>query len=159
MSPLKPRSPLPRPTRDNGGLVPALLAAALAATAVIQLATIRDVTLPLAPAAPIHIADSAQAAFAPATIPSSLQARRIFGHDMPAAASSGSNASPALLAGSIVVRGRGVALLQVEGGQIVRLSPGATWRGMRLERLTPDAAIFRSGAHAIAVPFGSAVQP
>lgn len=157
MSPLKPRSPLPRPTRDNGGLVPALLAAALAATAVIQLATTRDVTLPLAPATPIHIADSAQAAFAPATIPPSLQARRIFGH-VPAA-SSGSNARPALLAGSIVVRGRGVALLQVEGGQIVRLSPGATWRGMRLERLTPDAAIFRNGARAIAVPFGSAVQP
>lgn len=157
MSPLKPRSPLPIPTRDNGGLVPALLAAALAATAVIQLATTRDVTLPLAPATPIHIADSAQAAFAPATIPSSLQARRIFGH-VPAA-SSGSNARPALLAGSIVVRGRGVALLQVEGGQIVRLSPGATWRGMRLERLTPDAAIFRNGARAVAVPFGSAVQP
>lgn len=124
-----------------------------------QLAWTGDVTLPTAPAAPIHIGNGVQPTFAPATIPERLRGASLFGRQAPAGGTNTDAARPALLAGSIMVRGRGVALLQIEGGQIVRLAPGSRWRGMRLERLTADAAVFRAGNRVVTVPFGSAVQP
>lgn len=115
-------------------------------------------TLPTPPAAPIHIAGGDLPTFAPATIPERLRGQSPFGRQT-SASGSGSGTAPALLAGSIMVRGRGVALLQVEGGRVLRLVPGSSWRGLRLERLTADAAVFRAGTRIVTVPFGSAVQP
>lgn len=116
-------------------------------------------TLPTPPAAPIHIAGGDLPTFAPATIPERLRGQSPFGRQTSASGSGSAPAQPALLAGSIMVRGRGVALLQVEGGRVLRLVPGSSWRGLRLERLTADAAVFRAGTRIVTVPFGSAVQP
>lgn len=134
------------------------LSVGLAGLAAWQLAQTRDIALPPVTGRPALMASTESTPdFGETSIPERLRAAKIFGTESRPAATGG--AAPALLAGSIMVRGRGVALLQVEGGQIIRLAPGGIWRGLRLDRLTPDSAVFRSGERTFAVAFGSAVQP
>jgi hypothetical protein len=62
----------------------------------------------------------------------------------------------AAVAGSISVRGRTFAIIQLPNGQVGRLPLGGRLGGLRLIALNPDAAVFQSGSKRVRVPYGSA---
>ena len=157
---MKLRSPLAAPTRANRALLPALLAGLLALAAVLQLAlTGGDTQLP----APGWIGGGARVSlpqFGAGLVPPVLRRLTMFDPARSAAGPAGSvpptgPLGGAVVAGSISVRGRAVAIIQLPSGKVGRLAVGGSLGGLRLVALEPDGAVFQSGAKRIRVPFGA----
>lgn len=160
MSSLKLRSPLARPSRANGALVPACCAAVLAGLAGLQLVLTGDVALP-APGWSGGGARVVMPSIAGAAIPAKLLENPIFS---PARTGSSVVAEGPLgatsVAGAITISGRSFAMIARADGAIVRLPVGGRLDGMQLLALSPEGAIFRKDGKRIFVAYGPArTQP
>lgn len=126
----------------------------------VQLALTGDIALPV----PGWTGGGARApmpAIAEGFVPPILRGSPIFSPERTARANEAAT-SPlggAAVAGSISIRGRGFAVMQLPGGRIVHLPVGGSYAGMRLTALGPDNALFLAGGKRIAVPFGTTMTP
>lgn len=154
---MKPRFPLP--TSANGARLPAFCAALLAALAGLQLWLTADVEIAdtVPPSRSVRVALPAFA-FSPA--PTVLTGQSMFAPARTGAV--GVDTGPldgASVAGMISVRGRAYAVIRTSDGGVVRLPVGGRYQGLRLRRLTPEAAIFDRGGSIITVNYGAASIP
>lgn len=156
------RAPLARPTRANGALLPALCAGLLAGLAGLQFAMTANPELP-EPGFAGGGARSVLPLIAGSAVPEVLARSSIFAPTRTLQAKSeGGAPSPlqgASVAGAVSVRGRSYAVIQRADGQIVRLPVGGRIAGQRLVSLSPDGAIFQSGATRSRIPYGTTVAP
>jgi hypothetical protein len=151
---LKFQARFPRPSRDNGTLLPALLAGVLVLMVALQFALPAEVELPpqIGQAAPARIAarEISRVVSDPA-----IARRALF---TPGRGGTGSVASAGPLDGAVavgMVRGRGFAraLLQQSDGRAVSVPIGGGYRGWRLAGLNKDYAIFTRDGERVAMPF------
>ncbi len=160
---MKLRSPLLLPTRANRALLPAVLAALLALAGGLQLAlTGGDTELP----EPGWLGGGARTSlpqFGIGGIPAPLRDITMFDPVRSAAAAPGGAAAAptgplggAAVAGSISVRGRTYAIIQLPSGKSGRLPIGGRIGGLRLIALEPDSAVFQAGGKRIRMPYGTA---
>lgn len=162
---MKFRSPLVPPRRDNGALLPALLAGLLAAACVQQLVAPIDPDLPASGAAPAtQVARYAAPGVRLVSIPDVIEARPLFA---PSRAGTGTGDTAdvvldgAVVAGSVNYRGRVRAVVRTSNGTIEYVPIGRTIAGWQLVGLGADAARFARAGEKIDVPYGAAsvVQP
>ena len=144
----------PRPSRDNGTLLPALLAGVLVLMVALQFALPAEVELPLqiGQAAPARLAVREVSRVVPDPI---IARSALFA---PGRGGGGNVASAGPLDGAVavgMVRGRGFAraLLQQSDGSAVSVPVGGGYRGWRLAGLNKDYAIFTRDGERIAMPF------
>lgn len=149
---LKLRFPLQRPTRANGAVVPAAICGVLAALGGLQLALTHPVGLP----------QQRQAVTArqpplprPAVTPTPpILARTSIFAPGRAASDGSAQAAGHVLAGTLSVRGRAVAIMQAPGGAVRRVPVGGTIDGMTLLALDAGGASFRKDGQRIHIAFG-----
>ncbi len=163
MSNLKLRSPLARPSRANGALVPACCAAVLAGLAGLQLVLTGDVALP-AVGWSGGGARVAMPTIAGTAIPGRLLTNPIFSPARTGGGADGAVAEGPLgatsVAGAITIGGRSFAMIARADGAIVRLPVGGRLDDMQLLALSPEGAIFRKDGKRIFVAYGPArTQP
>lgn len=162
---MKFRFPLAPPRRDNGALLPALLAGLLAAACVLQLAAPTDPDLPPAAAAPpTRVARYAAPSVRLVSVPDVIEARPLFAPSRAgtgAGDASGVVLGGAVVAGSVGYRGRVRAVVRNSDGTIDYVPLGRTIAGWRLVGLGAGAAQFARAGERIDVPYGAAsvVQP
>lgn len=158
MCSLKLPFPLPLPRREDGSLLPALLALLLAALLVVQFMIVTPVELP-EPALGAGRNTVAQSIVAGNAIaPKLIVENDVFSPVRSAGGSSdGASAGPlggAVVAGSVSVGGRAYAMVIVPGGRISRLAPGGSINGWRLLDLTAGGARFGRGSERLDVAYG-----
>jgi hypothetical protein len=163
MSVSKFRSPIARPRRADGTLLPAACAAVLAAAAIAQLMLTGELALPAAgavgraasPALPVMRVDQLPPILAERAIFAPTQGGGGGGGEGDGAAPATGPLGGARVAGAIIVRGRPMIMIQRPDGSIVRLARGGSFEGWRFQRVADGAAIFRQGSARIMVPFGA----
>lgn len=162
------RSALPAlPSRADGTLLPALLAAVLAVAALLQFALTDGVALP--PTGPVGVGApvSPVADPVPRGIPGAVLARPLFA---PSATSGGggggaADAAPAdplggaQIAGSIGVGRTRVAIVTLPGGRLRRVGIGGVIAGWRLVALTDEGAVLARGRERLRRGFASGDLP
>ncbi|MDT0508403.1 hypothetical protein [Novosphingobium sp. MMS21-SN21R] len=149
---------MPLPRREDGSLLPALLALLLAALLVVQFMIVTPVELP-EPALGAGRNTVAQALVAGNAIaPKLIVENDVFSPLRSAGGSpDGASAGPlggAVVAGSVSVGGRAYAMVIVPGGRISRLAPGGSINGWRLLGLTTGGARFGRGSERLDVAYG-----
>ena len=164
MSVLKLRFPISAPRRDDGTLLPALLAAVLVVSAGLQLLWVGNEPLPAEGIAHVEPMQLALAAGGEAAQPAIL-ARPIFSLSRSAVGGQAGSGGALPLDGAVVAgmasskRSGGRVFLRLADGTIQPLRRGESYAGWQLAGWTNDAARFLSGGHMITVPYGSAAQP
>lgn len=167
MSDLKQRLLSYRPDRANGALLPAGLALVLLAGAALQLALPHGAAVP--PALGVTrmpdrrlpaITDIAgpdltgrPSLFSPLRVagagPSDTGGRSVVG------ASSVGPLDGAFVLGALRVGAAQALLLREEGGHVLRMAPGGTYRGWRLLRIEANGARFRKDGRIMRIGFGA----
>lgn len=165
MSDLKPRLLSYRPDSANGALLPAGLALVLLAGAALQLGLPQGEAVP--PALGVGRApDRRLPAITDVTAPdlagraSLFSPLRVLGAPVESPASDMPPRRVGPLDGTLVLGsaqvGRAQALLlREEGGRVLRLSPGASYRGWRLLRIEADGARFLKNGTSRHIAFGA----
>lgn len=159
---MKFQAQLPRPSRDNATLLPALLAGALVLMAALQFA------LPAEAELPAQTGGSVQRALADRQVTRAIPDPVILRNALfaPGRANGGANVAAAgPLDGAVavgMVRGRGFAraVLQQSDGSAVSVAVGGRYRGWRLIGLTKVNAIFTRDGVRVAMAFSNGtIQP
>jgi len=154
------RPPLPRSA--DGSRLPAILAVVLVLVLAFQLVMTHEPDLPRAGVVPLVPLPEQRAASIVVT-PPILERRPIFApRDIGGGAASGA-AIPlpldgAVATGFVSVGSRVTAVLQTPSGGIVRLRPGARYRGWMLVAVTSSGAKFRRGGESMTMTYGAAAQ-
>jgi hypothetical protein len=153
---------LAAPRRADRTLLPAGLAALLLALFVAQwflpATSAPPVALPVATTGRI----GAPPAAPPSADPGPVLARPLFAPRRPMNPGAGVAASPlggAVVAGSIAVRGRPMAIVRAPDGAVRRLPIGGMLAGWRLAALDPGGARFRKGGETLTMAYGAAAPP
>ncbi len=157
---MKFQARFPRPSRDSGTLLPALLSGVLALMVALQFALPAEVELPLqiGQAVPARIATSEVAR----VVSNPVIMRNALFTPSRGGSGGGNVATAGPLDGAVVVgtvRGRGFAraLLQQSDGSSIAVPLGGGYRGWRLAGLNRDAAIFTRDGERIAMPFTTGI--
>lgn len=170
MSDLKLRLLSYRPDRENGAVLPAALTLALLAGAAVQLALPQGELVPpglgvtrapdrrlpaIAEVGALDLADR----------PSLFSPLRVVGAQVAAqeAAADGTAPAPrpigpldgAFVLGSARFGRAGAVLLRETSGRVLRLRPGAIYRGWQLLRIESDAALLRKGGKTTRIAYGT----
>lgn len=173
MSELKLRLLSYRPARDNGALLPAGLAVLLLAGAALQLALPQAAAIP-PDSTPGRAPDRALPAVrAVATIDlggrtspfSPLRVLNVAAGEAGGAVDGGTPPPPrrvgplggTYLLGSTQIGAARAVVLREPDGRVLRLRPGAAYRGWRLVTIGPDAALFRKRGKPVRIGYGTTV--
>lgn len=166
MSDLKQRLLSYRPDRASGTLLPAGLALALLAGAGLQLALPQGEAVPPALGV-LHAPDRRLPMIAEIASPDLAGRPSLFSPLRLGVAAQGGNGPGAMMLrpvgpldgtfvlGSVQVGRAQALLLREEGGRVLRLAPGGTYRGWQLLRIERDGARFSKGGSPVRIGFGA----
>lgn len=154
---LKHRFRLSLPHASNGTLVPALLAATLAALAIVQCAFPQgdQEALPVAPMAPVTRFGPLE--ISPVSASPAIVAGNLFAPSRGSAAMAGADTplGGATIAGTIRVGSRLFAIVSEPSGVVHRISTGASIAGWRVGALFQDHVRLSREGKTIDVPYGA----
>ena len=149
---------LPRPSRAEATLLPAVLGGSLALMAALQFALPVEDELPVSTAATVRrlVAplETSRAVADPVILANALFSPARIGKQSDAKSDTGPM-DGARVVGSVQTRGFARALLQTSDGSAVTVAVGGRYRGWRLIGLNPTNAIFRRGGVTLPMPFGA----
>lgn len=160
---MKYQARLPRPSRAEGTLLPAVLGASLALMAALQFALPVDDELPVSTTAtvrrPVASFETARAVADPIILANALFSPERIGKGGGVKSETGPM-DGARVVGSVQTRGFAHALLQTIDGRAVTVAVGGRYRGWQLIGLNPTNAIFRRSGVTLPMPFavGAVVQ-
>ena len=149
--------------REPEARLPALLAGLLVAALVLQFLLVEEPELPPAGAVPAALPRVSQPDLAVGGPAGAILARGLFTPRLAspdAAAASGAAAPPppplggASVAGSVTIRGSRYAVVAIPGRGVVRMRPGARYRGWTLRAIDEGGATFSRGRERLRLPFG-----
>lgn len=147
----------PRPSRDNGTILPALLAGALVLMIALQFALPAELELPLedAPMVPVRLAN---ASVARVQADPAILREALFTPARSAVVGGGASTGTGPLDGAFVVgmvRARGVAraIIQQSDGRALSVPVGGRYREWRLVSVTPGNAVFSRDGERLSLAF------